>query len=376
MDWLSGGILFLVGAALWVAYLLPEMARRRRHEANGLDTAELQLALQTIVETGELPEVEPSEHDRLAERRRQHKIEKREERENLRALHAAELARKAAARAEREAEHEAERAAKHDAARERKAAARNAHDAPHAARSHDIQRRRSRLKRWRTLASWLLLLSLLTGVGGGVAMLFGASWMIAAGGALGFVIAVVALRQIVRGLAKLVSATSAVAAAGASAGASPRAAFQPIELPTEQPAVARRWTPHALPHALHLAEGSQAAATIASTDALEALRRQAREIAARDAATATPRIPSVTAARAQRAASARPPVAPHPTVSAQTAEARQAPAAAQVTDTQLGTQSLSRAELIARRYVSSDPLSDLEHSTIDVSLVLQRRRVG
>ncbi len=47
-----------------------------------------------------------------------------------------------------------------------------------------------------------------------------------------------------------------------------------------------------------------------------------------------------------------------------------------MTDTQLGTQSLSRAELIARRYVSSDPLSDLEHSTIDVSLVLQRRRVG
>lgn len=340
MNWLSGGVLFAVGAALWVAYLLPSMLRRRQLQAAEFEAATLHHALHTLASTGELPVAEPSARESLQERKRQDKLERQVERENLKSLHEAEEQRKAEAKQ-----------ARIDA-------------------RHSDEARRVSLKRGRTAAAWLLLLSLLTIVGGGVVVFFGVTWMIAGAGAMGAVLAVVLLRGIVRSLAALSPAQVRPAAQSTST-----TTFTPVEMPVTTPS--RRWTPQPLPSPLHLAEGSSAAATIATNESLEALRRRAREVAA---ASAEPSLPTVTAARLRAQA-----MAAHPAsygaarraamrnqhVAAQGSAQASARSAAQPVE-----RPRTRAELVAARYASVESFEQIEVAAFDVQAVLQRRRAS
>ena len=331
MTWLSGGVLFAVGAALWVAYLLPSMLRRRHAQAAEHEAAQLQQALQSLAETGELPAEIPSPRDQLRERKMRDKHERVIERENLKALHDAEAQRKALAKQQRsEARHTAEA-------------------------------RRASLIRLRTTAAWVLLLSLVTIVGGTVAVFFGVTWMVIGAGVIGAVAALVTLRGIVTRLATL-SAHGVGRRAAADAEA-----FTPVDLPTSAPS--RRWTPQPLPSPLHLAEGSAAAATIASSDAVEALRRRAREVAAESA---QPAIPSVAAARARAAA-----MAAHPATygkQLRAASSASQAAARTVSASAAPNPRMSAAEQVAARYASLDALPGVDEAAFDVSEVLQRRR--
>ena len=333
MNLLSGGVLFAVGALLWVAYLLPSMVKRRQLQSAELEAAKLQQALQTLAETGELPADELSPREQLAERKRQHKLERVVERDNLKALHQAEEARKAEAKAAR------------------------------AEARHSAAAKRAALVRRRMATAWLLLLAVLTVVGGSVAVFFGVTWMVAGGAAVVAVIAVVSLRATARALAEL----------GAPASATAPVASDMVDhslVTTEHVQPTRRWTPQPLPSPLHLAEGSAAASTIASSDALESLRRRAREVAAEEAT--TPALPTVAAAR-NRAAS----MAAHPATYGKLKRqamlnggtAAQVASSAQPVDRPLTT-----AEQVAARYANFDAANIGEEAAFDLSEVLQRRR--
>lgn len=333
MSWLSGGVLFAVGAVLWAAYLLPSLLRRRNERAVELEASELQAALHTLAETGELPEGALSTREHLNRAKQFDREERRIERDNLRALREAEHERK---RAERDARH-----------RERLSAA----------------HQRAELVRLRMVAAWVLLLAVLTCVGGVVAVFFGVTWIVAGGGAVVAMAAVVTLRDVARRIAAL-DGTAAVLHPG-----QPVREFALTTEPRTESA-SRAWQPRDLPTPLHLASGSAASATIAASDALEALRRRAREIAAESA---EPTLPSVTAARARAAA-----IAAHPSSYGQRMRARlnasvqvRAAVAAAVP-----APVLSRAEQVAARVVANDVLSGELDVSLDVSAVLQRRRVG
>lgn len=325
MTWLSGGVLFAVGAILWVAYLLPSMLRRRHAQAAELHAAELEQALHTLAETGELPMESLSPRDQIRERKRLDKQERAIERENLKTLHEAELRRKAEAKLARS-------------------------DARHSAAA-----RRASLIRLRMAASWVLLLSLVTVLAGSVAMFFGVTWMIAGAGVMGAVAAVVTLRRVVSGLRSITESTPQVSAR--VSGFAAHSADVPVA------AVSRGWTPQHLPSPLHLAEGSAAAATIASNDAVEALRRRAREVAAESA---QPVLPSVAAARARAAAMAAHPATYGKQLRAGAPTAKPAARAA--------GQAATAAERVAARYASLDTLDAVTETAFDVSEVLQRRR--
>ncbi|MFM6974297.1 MAG: hypothetical protein ACKOXM_04050 [Agromyces sp.] len=325
MSWLSGGVLFAVGVALWVAYLLPSMLRRRQAQGAEQEAVKLQHALQVLAETGELPLDDLGPAQRFQELKQQSKRERQIERENLRALHRAEEQRKALAKQQRKAERMSEHA------------------------------RRASLIRVRTLAAWVLLLSIATIMVGTVTVFFGVTWMVIGAGVIGAVASITTLRTIVRRLGP------GVAVSGQQSASNAGVAFEPVNLP--QQSSSRRWTPNPLPAPLHLAEGSAAAATIASNEAVEALRRRAREVAAESA---QPPLPSVTAARARAAAMAAHPSSYGMRLRQTTPQAR---AAAVV-----GSAPLSPAEQVAAKYRSLDALVELDESTFDVSEVLQRRR--
>ncbi|MGV1033782.1 MAG: hypothetical protein ACOYBP_00980 [Microbacteriaceae bacterium] len=335
MNLLSGGVLFAVGALLWVAYLLPTMVKRRQLQSAELETAKLQQVLHTLAETGELPADELSARDQIAERKRQHKLERVVERENLKALHVAEGERKAEAKAARvEARHSA------------------------------IAKREALIRR-RMAAAWMLLISVLVIVGGSVAIFFGVTWMIAGAGAIVAVVSMVSLRQVVHGLAELgdVSGASTARAGSALVDLAP-----PV---IENARTARTWTPQSLPSPLTAAAGSQAASTIASNDAMEALRRRAREMAA-EIVSSGPPLPTVAAAR-NRAES----MAAHPATygkqrrqamlnGGRTAQVAASAAAAQ--------RPMTTAEQVAARYANFDATTIGDETAFDLSEVLQRRR--
>ncbi|HLP22484.1 MAG TPA: hypothetical protein VK139_00375, partial [Microbacteriaceae bacterium] len=113
------------------------------------------------------------------------------------------------------------------------------------------------------------------------------------------------------------------------------------------------------------------ASTIASSEALEALRRRAREIAA-EAVEPTP--PSLVAARARAAA-----MAAHPSSYGQRMRARMA-AEAQVRGSASANVPMAvprtAAEQAAARILAAGDIAATASAQLDVADVLQRRRVG
>ncbi len=303
MDVIGGGLLVAVAAALWIAYLLPNWLRRRQYLATERNAVRLQQTLRILAETAEMPEavrVEATARDVAAQQRI---LQQREA-----------TARLAAEAEEREALAErwaAEGAV--DAARLRVgvvlAAAAAATEpiaiiapaespampAP-AARAVGSAVARKRLRRGRALCSLVLLVSLLTVIGGGIAAAFGASLVAPVIGALGVALAFAGLVR----LARVRPAARVAALPVTTVEAQP---FEPIDLAEPESRV-DGWVPQPLPRPLHLSRGTIAAMAMASIDAAAELKRaEVGDDIARRAAELEPELP-VIAPAAQAAASA------------------------------------------------------------------------
>ena len=293
MDVIGGGVLVAAAAALWIAYLLPSWLRRRQYLATERNAVRLQQTLRILAETAETPEavrVEATAREVATQQRILHEHE-------VTARLAAEAAEHLAI-AERRAAEEAAEAARELAvsaapitepiptfAPAAAAVAASTGTASTGTASKDAARRRRSRPRPRGRASRRLRAGRLTLVGGLVAAAFGASLLIAAGGALAVVLAFTFLV----GLARVRIAVP-VAAPIVVPEAEP---FEPIEL-AEEEAEDHGWTPQPLPKPLHLSRGTIAAAAMASIEAAEQLRRSSVEAElARRAEELEPAVPSI-----------------------------------------------------------------------------------
>ncbi len=265
MDVIGGGLLVAVAAALWIAYLLPSWLRRRQYLATERNAVRLQQTLRILAETAETPRAV-----RLEATAREVATQQRILREQEEAARLVAEAAEHRAIAERRA---AEAAA--DAARRLANAATVSRVEPIGVAVAPTDpligaaRARRSLRRRRALCSSILLTGLLTATGGLVATAFGASLLVAGGGAL-------VTASAIAGLARLARVRIPVAA---SAVAAPESVpFVPIELATaEFPAEAAGWTPQPLPRPLHLSRGTIAATAMASIEAAAELKRAATE---------------------------------------------------------------------------------------------------
>ena len=297
MDVIGGGVLVAAAAALWIAYLLPSWLRRRQYLETERNAVRLQQTLRILAETAETPEQVRVEATARAVVTQQRILHEQEQAARL----AAEAAEHLAVAERRAAQEAADAARAHaasvPAARAELRSERTA-QAAGAAGGPDPAKARRTLRRTRALCSLVLLVSLLTTVGGLVASMFGASLLIAAAGGLGIVIAVA-------GIARLAKVRPAVTAAvAAPAPVAEAESFEPIELPEESPG-AHGWTPQPLPRPLHLSRGTIAATAMASIDAAAELKRAAAiaEVARR-AERLEPAMPTIVPAAATASAPA------------------------------------------------------------------------
>lgn len=298
MDVIGGGVLVAAAAALWIAYLLPSWLRRRQYLATERNAVRLQQTLRILAETAETPEpvrVEATAREVATQQRILHEHE-----------HAVRLAAEAAEQVAIVERHVAEEAAA--AARELAASvgapvtepiavvSAHAQAAPITttdAATTDAATARRSLRRRRGRRSLLLLASLLTVVGGLVASVFGASLLIAGGGAVGMVVAVAGLVRLARVRVPQVSVMP-VAAPDA-------VPFEPIEL-VEPPNEEHGWMPQPLPKPLHLSRGTIAAMAMASIEEAAELKRAAVDAeVARRAEELEPQVASIAPAAAAAA---------------------------------------------------------------------------
>ena len=309
MDVIGGGLLVAVAAALWIAYLLPNWLRRRQYLATERNAVRLQQTLRILAETAETPEavrVEATARDVVAQQRilQQREATARltaeaEEREALAERWAAEGAVDAA-RLRVGVVLAAAAAATEPIAIIPPVESSTATGAVPAVRTAVNAVARKRLRRGRALCSLVLLISLLTVIGGAVAASFGASLIAPAIGALGMALAFA-------GLVRLARVRPVVPVAVQPAPVVEAAPFEPIDL-AEPESQADGWVPQPLPKPLHLSRGTIAAMAMASIDAAAELKRaEVGDDIARRAAELEPELPAIApaAAAATAATSAR-----------------------------------------------------------------------
>lgn len=302
MDVIGGGVLVAAAAALWIAYLLPSWLRRRQYLATERNAVRLQQTLRILAETAETPEavrVEATAREVVTQQRILHEHEQ--------AMRLAAEAAEQLAIAERRAAEEAARVARELATSAGAPitepiavpvsadAADAAVSSTDAARLEAVKARRA-LRRRRARFSLLMLASLLTVVGGLIAAAFGATLLIAGGGALGMVVSFAGLARLAR-----VRVQSVAAAPVMMPDAVP---FEPIELAEpEGEEQEHSWMPQPLPRPLHLSRGTIAAMAMASIEEAAELKRAASDAeVARRAGELESRVPSIApAAAAQRA---------------------------------------------------------------------------
>ncbi|MET4157466.1 hypothetical protein [Agromyces sp. PvR057] len=277
MGVIGGGLLVAVAAALWIAYLMPIWFRRRQYLATERNAVRLQQTLRILAETAETPEPVLIEANARQIALHQRALREQERTARLEAQTTERLAiaerRVAQAAAEAAAEVVAHTPVVPPAAPTEPITV-IAPDAAAAVRAttgasagSPVASRRV-LRRRRALCSLLLLVGLLTAVGGLVGLVFGASPLVAvAGGAL-VALALTALASLAR-----VRTTAPVAAPVARPVVE---AFEPVELAAD----AERhegWTPQPLPKPLTLSRGTIAATAMASIEAAAELQRLAQE---------------------------------------------------------------------------------------------------
>lgn len=273
MDAIGGGVLVAVAATLWIAYLLPSWLRRRQYLATERNAVRLQQTLRILAETAETPgevRLGMTARDVAAQERilHEHELAARLEAQAAENLAIAEriAAEEAAAAAEREL---AERAARAEAEAFR---ALHVAAARHGTNPSGGLTRRG-LRRRRALCSLLLLASLLAAMVGLIAMPFGASPLVAAGGATGILVAMTGLVVLAR---RRPIPVRAAAPTVARPEAQPFEPIDDIEVAGEEAPV-EGWTPRPLPKPLHLSRGTIAASAMASIAEAEQLKRTAAE---------------------------------------------------------------------------------------------------
>lgn len=239
----------MVAAALWLAYLIPAVLRRREYMATERNAVRLQQTLRILAETAEVPReirVEATARDAAAQERILKRYQER-----------------AAAKVRADA-----------VGTESRVAA----TPPRARRTGRM------LRRTRAMTSLVLLAATVAAGWGAVQLVFGGSWLILAAGGVGMIGCVAVLGRLAR----------------AGLRNAPARASEPEAAPTvpelhdhlddraevEPPVVARpTWTPRPIPKPLYQSPGSIAASSMASLDAAIELRRAAAraELAARAA---------------------------------------------------------------------------------------------
>ncbi|HEY5223327.1 MAG TPA: hypothetical protein VIJ18_09825 [Microbacteriaceae bacterium] len=328
-DVLSGGIVAVLAAALWLAYLVPTWLRRREFQATERNAVRLQQTLRILAETSELPNevrVEATARAVAVQQRILRKVEARTR---------AELQERATEEAER----------RHDEALARAAAdARAVADMrlTDASVTDASPPRARRLRRARAATSLLLMVGLIAAVWGFVAVFIGAgSWLVPVG-------AIVVMAAAFGNLGRLARAGRATRVAVAAQA--PRVAtelFDHAAIAEPAPAAVGTWTPRPLPKPLYQSPGSVAASAMASVDAATRLRRAAAaaELERRAAELAEVLAPEVTRLAPRPAAEPAASVAP------------------------------VRSEQTSR-YARMGMLNSVESSALDLDAALRRRRAA
>lgn len=229
-DFLSGGLVFVIAAALWIMYLIPTYLRRKNFDATERNAVRMQQTIRALAETADVPEeirVEASARAVIEQKR---------------------VLRQAEAAARAEMRHAAARAVGYD-------------------EQAVIAARRARRNR---LASALFLAATVVGIiAGSIILATGGSWETLAISCLAFALALV-IQEVV------VSSTTAQAAPAVTN----RYASEFFDQSHFKPAqVSRSWTPTALPRPLHLSEGTLSQAVVQSQIAAERMRQSAQESA-------------------------------------------------------------------------------------------------
>ena len=230
-DFLGGGLVFAIAAALWLVYLVPSWIRRRNFVATEQNALRLQQTIRVLVETGDAPDEIRAE------------ISARGVHEQRKALRAAEA----------------------DARNNLRA---HAAPAPSPEETDAIARHRRRTQR--LIAFVAFIVSLLAVAAGLALVAYTATWTLVWAGATATLISLVALRL----LARPARSKASPAATRREQG------FTDFAYAPE--AATRAWTPRPLPRPLHLEPGSLAQATVASVSAADRLRQAAQEEALRD----------------------------------------------------------------------------------------------
>jgi hypothetical protein len=226
-DFLGGGLVFAIAAALWIMYLIPTWLRRKNFDATERNAVRMQQTIRALAETADVPEqveVEASARAVI---------------EQKRVLREAEAAARAQVRSV--------------------AAAAVGYD-------YDGIHSRQRARRAR-MASAVLILAAVMGVVTGIILLAtGGSWETLAISTTGFAIALF-IQEIV------VSSTSV------RKQQAPRPAQTFEDYAPTKSASSRAWSPTPLPRPLHLSEGSLAAAIVQSHIEAERLRQASADSA-------------------------------------------------------------------------------------------------
>lgn len=251
----------MVAAALWLAYLIPTVLRRREYMATERNAVRLQQTLRILAETAEVPReirVEATARDAAAQERILKRYQER----------AAAKARAEAVGAQARTETVSTQARAAIAA-------------------SGVSRPGRMLRRARAMTSLMLLAAMVAVGWGTVQLAAGGSWLILAlsGGAMLGCIGV---------LGRLATAGRRNSAAASSqpevASTVPERDYPYDHAEVEPPVVARStWTPTPIPKPLYQSPGSIAASSMASLDAAVELRRAAaRSELAERAARLTP----------------------------------------------------------------------------------------
>jgi hypothetical protein len=228
-DFLGGGLVFALAAALWIVYLIPTYFRRKNFVATERNAVRLQQTIRALAETADVPEevrVEASARAVI---------------EQKKVLRQAESAARANVRAA------AGRAVGYD----------------------DAVVKAAQKARRNRLISALFLLATVIGIAVGISLLAtGGSWETLAISCLAFAVALGIQESVV-------SSTQVLSHASTNRFASDIFDHGGYVAPSQQ----RSWTPQPLPKPLHLSEGTLAQAVVQSQIAAERMRYVAAESA-------------------------------------------------------------------------------------------------
>ena len=219
-DFLGGGLVFAVAAALWIMYLIPTWKRRRHFDATEMNAVRMQQTIRALAETADVPEeveVEASARAVIEQKR---------------------ILREAEAAAMAEVREATAKAVGFDM------------KAYHA-------KRRARIARM--ISAAVLLITLIGTVVSGVMLFTAGAWQPLALWAVAFA-------------AALFIQEAVVSATAITREAPVRQAQDTIDFAPSGALIQRSWSPNALPKPLHLSEGSLAAAVVASQIEAEKMR--------------------------------------------------------------------------------------------------------